>query len=105
MWVQVPSSAEKQKGFSLEGLTLFVFLPRSPLKPRLQGLLGINASSVGSVGKRSTGPFSISTSPHLPLFARLFAAAKGPPDLSPSSAALLLVGSLEFTGLGASFFW
>ena len=42
------------------------YMPRSSLKPRLQGLLGINASSVGSAGKRSTGPFSLSTSPHLP---------------------------------------
>ena len=32
----------------------------------VQGLLAINGSSVGSVGKRSPGPFSFSTSPHLP---------------------------------------
>jgi len=36
------------------------------LNPWVQGLLAINGSSVGSVGKRSTGPFSDATSPHLP---------------------------------------
>lgn len=34
---------------------------RGDLEPRAQGLLAINGSSVGSVGKRSTGPFSACT--------------------------------------------
>jgi len=34
------------------------------LNPRVQGLLDINVSSVGSTGKRFAEPFSDSVSPH-----------------------------------------
>ena len=36
------------------------------MRPWSQGLLALTGSSVGSVGKRSAGPFSFSASPHLP---------------------------------------
>jgi len=49
---------------------LLFFVPHAEesLEPKVQGLLGINASSVDSTGKRFTGPFSESVSPHLPQF-------------------------------------
>ena len=48
-------------------LSPFCFICRGgPRTHGFEGLLGIIASSVRSVGKRSTGPFSFSTSPHLP---------------------------------------
>ena len=37
---------------------LFSFYADEPLEPRVQGLLSINASSVGSSGKRFAEPFS-----------------------------------------------
>ena len=36
------------------------------MNPWVQGLLDLKVSSVGSAGKRFTGPFSESASPHLP---------------------------------------
>ena len=65
VWVQVPSSALETRKASQMGC-FFVSKRLRLLNPWVQGLLAINGSSVGSVGKRSTGPFSDSTSPHLP---------------------------------------
>ena len=45
-------------------LNLFFYAEES-LETSVQGLLDINASSVGSTGKRFTGPFYWSVSPHL----------------------------------------
>ena len=43
----------------LSGYSMYGY--EESLEPRAQGLLAINGSSVGSVGKRSTGPFSACT--------------------------------------------
>ena len=58
---KVPSSARKEP----RSKDLGFFVPRRPWT-QVQGLLAVNCSSVGSAGKRSTGPFSESASPHLP---------------------------------------
>ena len=65
VWVQVPSTAGviEKAGHKT---CLFYYVAEPNLNPRVQGLLDMNVSSVGSTGKRSTGPFSVSVSPHLP---------------------------------------
>ena len=50
---KVPSSARKEP----RSKDLGFFVPRRPWT-QVQGLLAVNCSSVGSAGKRSTGPFS-----------------------------------------------
>ena len=49
----------------LERVGLFLFVPRSPLNPGFKVSSDWRPASVGSTGKRSTGPFSFSVSPHL----------------------------------------
>jgi hypothetical protein len=57
---------ENKKVTGFWPVAFFVFgTPMRALNPGFN-LLGINASSVSSAGKRSTGPFSISAAPHLP---------------------------------------
>ena len=48
---------QEKKRVKPYGLALFFYAEES-LEPKAQGLLAINSSSVGSVGKRSTGPLS-----------------------------------------------
>ena len=48
------------------GRKTWAFSCRGGLEPRFKVSSAWKASSVGSAGKRSTGPFSLSASPHLP---------------------------------------
>ena len=63
VWVQVPSAAGviEKAGHKT---CLFYYVAEPNLNPRVQGLLDMNVSSVGSTGKRFTEPFSNSASPH-----------------------------------------
>ncbi len=64
VWVQVPSPAVKIMTQTYI-VWVIIFYAEESLDPKAQGLLDINVSSVGSTGKRSTGPFSVFVSPHL----------------------------------------
>ena len=63
VWVQVPSTAGviEQTG---RKTCLFYYVAEPDLNPRVQGLLDINVSSVGSTGKRFTESLSGSVSLH-----------------------------------------
>ena len=63
VWVQVPSTAGviEKAGHKT---CLFYYVAEPNLNPRVQGLLDMNVSSVGSTGKRFAEPFSDSVSPH-----------------------------------------
>ena len=61
--VQVPSTAGVIEKAGHKAC-LFYYVAEPNLNPRVQGLLDMNVSSVGSTGKRFTEPFSDSVSPH-----------------------------------------
>ena len=70
----------KRTGTELCSVPVLSRPPVDALNPRVQGLASFASQtrSVGSAGKRSTGPFSVSASPHHPQDARLFVTKKMP---------------------------